>query len=104
MHQFASGASSRITRIGDVHEKWAPLWLDNEQFVFNRWGEQGVSAWKGSLNAGGEDVFLSDGLAVALSRTGRYLIIQGMPRWGQHTLMDLSQAPPSSNEFLCSFE
>ena len=28
MHQFASGASSRITRMGDVHEKWAPLWLD----------------------------------------------------------------------------
>ena len=99
MHQFASGASSRITRMGDVHEKWAPLWLDNEQFVFNRWGEQGVSAWKGSLNAGGEDAFLSDGLAVALSRTGRYLIIQGMPRWGQHTLMDFSQAPPSANEF-----
>ena len=89
-HHFATATSRLVKSPASLSSlNGGPLWKDNETLIFNTWGPQGTQVWLQALKPEAKPVILSRGIAMDISRDGTLLLVQGIPRWGQHSVIDL---------------
>ena len=77
----------------------SPHWLNQKQIVFRLWDDQGVRTFFGGTDYTDKQTLLSPGHVVAVSKSGRYVMVQGYPRWGRHAFIDMESEDRSPQPF-----
>lgn len=98
-YDIARQTSSRIRSYKSMNWQVSPHWLNQKQFVFSLWDDQGVRTFISGTDYTGKQTLLSPGLVVAVSKSGRYVLIQGYPRWGKHSFIDMESEKRSPQPF-----
>jgi len=98
-YDIARQTSSRIRSFQNMNWLASPHWLNQKQIVFRLWDDQGVRTFFGGTDYTDKQTLLSPGHVVAVSKSGRYVLVQGYPRWGRHAFIDMESENRSPQPF-----
>ena len=89
VHNFDSATSRLINTRADIAGFSRLMWADEDNVIYTTWGSEGVFAWIKNIETPASSRKISPGMAVTVSRNGDHVIMQGLPRWGHHTVIRL---------------
>jgi serine/threonine protein kinase len=98
-HNFARKTSSRIKSRSSVNRIGNPLWTLDNQLIYNEWDALGVRTLLTGLNYADSPQTLCPGYPVNTSSSGRFTLIQGLPRWGRHSYIDMESEQRAPQPF-----
>jgi len=98
-HDLARKTSSRIKSQGSINHLRSPLWTINNQLIYNEWDALGVRTILTGRNYTDNPQTLCPGYPINSSNTGRFILIQGLPRWGLHAYIDMKSEQRTPQPF-----
>jgi len=98
-HDIARKTSSRIKSQASINRLRSPLWTIDNQLIYNEWDALGVRTILTGLNYADDPQTLCPGYPVNTSNSGRFILIQGIPRWGLHAYIDMESEQRTPQPF-----
>ena len=89
VHNFESSTSHLVQTSPSVYSLSSILWKNEDHLVYHTWDADGVFTWEDDLRRATPPRKISRGLSVDISNDGRQLLVQGLPRCGRHSVINL---------------
>ncbi|MDG1892621.1 MAG: protein kinase [Verrucomicrobiota bacterium] len=90
-HDLVSGISSRLTWTRDIFHLFSPFWLNDGHVTYARQNPSGFNTYIDALDGGIPSRALAPGVVAEVSRTGKYVLMHGHPRWGHFSYLEMDQ-------------